>query len=135
MDTLNSADTLGYRSPSRKRATEEAQRAAERVVAAHRRERDRAEMAQYVPPAMGWRERVAQLQGAKMAQPIQCIHWIGCNVWIHKIVWIHWIPERIYPIETLGLLALMDTLDLLDRLDKHFECNNLRSNQSKRRGG
>jgi hypothetical protein len=56
-----------YRSPSQKRATEEAQRTAERVAAAHRRERDRAEMSQYVPPAMGWRERVAQLQGAKMA--------------------------------------------------------------------
>lgn len=51
-----------YRSPSQKRAAQDAQRAAERVAAAHRRERDRAEIAQYAPPTMGWRDRVALLQ-------------------------------------------------------------------------
>jgi hypothetical protein len=55
-------DSGFYRSPSQKRAAENVQRLAERRAALERRERERAEMPQYVPPAMGWRERVAQLQ-------------------------------------------------------------------------
>ncbi|MFJ6303078.1 hypothetical protein [Pseudarthrobacter oxydans] len=56
-----------YRSPSQKRAAEESQRAAQRRAAETRREREVAERIHYVPPAMGWRERVALLQAAESA--------------------------------------------------------------------
>jgi len=56
-----------YRSPSQKRAAEEAQRKAEKRAADERRARDRADRAAYTPPALGWRERVALLQEAQGA--------------------------------------------------------------------
>ncbi|MHC6219212.1 hypothetical protein [Arthrobacter sp. MMS24-S77] len=48
-----------YRSPSQRQAAEQAQRIAERQAAQERRDRERAESARYIPPAIGWRERVA----------------------------------------------------------------------------
>jgi hypothetical protein len=53
-----------YRSPSQKREAERIQRAAERRAVLERRERELAERAQFIPPALSWRERVVQLQGA-----------------------------------------------------------------------
>jgi hypothetical protein len=52
-----------YRSPSQRREADRIQRAAERRAALERRERELAERAQFIPPALSWRERVAQLQG------------------------------------------------------------------------
>lgn len=56
-----------YRSPSQKLAAEQAQRVAERRADHERREREQAERAQYTPPAIGWRERVALVQEAQGA--------------------------------------------------------------------
>ncbi len=56
-----------YRSPSQKQAAEKAQRKAEQRAADERRARDRAERAAHAPPALGWRERVALLQGVQGA--------------------------------------------------------------------
>ncbi len=53
-----------YRSPSQKREADRIQLAAERRAAMERRERELAERAQFIPPAVSWRERVAQLEGA-----------------------------------------------------------------------
>lgn len=52
-----------YRSPSQKREADRIQRAAERRAVLERRERELAERAQFIPPALSWRERVTQLQG------------------------------------------------------------------------
>jgi hypothetical protein len=62
-----------YRSPSQKLAAEQAQRVAERLAVQDRRDRERAERASYIPPAIGLRERVARHQEDQSAWTGSCL--------------------------------------------------------------